>query len=55
LAPAIVNAGLVVAWLALAWRAGRQYHELTVSGRHPETSRRWFFSAKPAADLPVVS
>jgi AAA family ATP:ADP antiporter len=35
---AMVNAILVLAWFALAWRAGHEYRELTESGRHPETS-----------------
>jgi AAA family ATP:ADP antiporter len=42
---AIVNASLVLVWLALAWRAGREYRELTESGRHPEASRALFFAA----------
>jgi AAA family ATP:ADP antiporter len=45
---AILNAALVLVWLALAWRAGHEYRELTESGRHPETSRAWFVApAKP--------
>jgi ATP:ADP antiporter, AAA family len=35
---ALLNAGLVLGWLMLAWRIGRQYRELSASGRHPETT-----------------
>ena len=35
---AFVNAVLVVVWLALAWRIGRRYHELTESGQAPVTT-----------------
>src|SRR5262245_48960815 len=34
---ALVNAAFVVVWLALAWLIGRQYRELSASGRPPET------------------
>jgi AAA family ATP:ADP antiporter len=53
---AIINASLVLVWFALAWRAGQQYRELTESGRHPETSGAWFFTAaKPVGDMPVAN
>src|SRR5262249_51533616 len=49
---AIVNASLVLAWVALAWRAGHDYRELTESGRHPETSSTFVFvRAKPVLNV----
>jgi AAA family ATP:ADP antiporter len=35
---ALVNAGLVVVWLLLAWRIGRYYQQLSDSGRPPVTT-----------------
>ena len=35
---AIVNAALVIVWLSLAWRIGKQYKELTTSGHAPVTT-----------------
>jgi AAA family ATP:ADP antiporter len=35
---AVINAVLVVVWLVLAWRIGRQYKELTISGHAPVTT-----------------
>jgi AAA family ATP:ADP antiporter len=35
---AVVNGVFVLIWLALAWRIGRQYKELSVSGRPPAVS-----------------
>jgi AAA family ATP:ADP antiporter len=35
---AVVNAGLVLLWLGLAWQIGRGYRDLSISGRPPESS-----------------
>jgi AAA family ATP:ADP antiporter len=35
---AVINALMVIVWLSLAWRIGRQYKELTVSGHAPVTT-----------------
>src|SRR5262249_35166936 len=46
---AIINAILVLAWVALGWRAGREYRDLPASGRHPETSSAFAF--RPATPV----
>jgi len=35
---ALMNGVFVVIWLLLAWRIGRTYRELSISGRPPESS-----------------
>jgi hypothetical protein len=35
---AIVNASLVVLWLGVAWRIGRNYQSLSITGRPPDFS-----------------
>ena len=35
---AFINAGLVVIWLVLAWKIGREYRDLAASGRAPVTT-----------------
>jgi ATP:ADP antiporter, AAA family len=35
---AVVNAGLVLIWLGLAWQIGRFYRDLSITGRPPESS-----------------
>jgi AAA family ATP:ADP antiporter len=35
---ALINAGLVVIWLVLAWKIGREYRDLAASGRAPVTT-----------------
>jgi AAA family ATP:ADP antiporter len=35
---AVVNAGLVLVWMALAWQIGRHYRDLSISGLPPASS-----------------